>query len=237
MIRVMVAEDCMEQYYDCCEFLTKDKDIEVISRTVDGKSTIKEYLSNKPDILLLDLELPNLNGIEVINKLSLDIIEKKKCNIIITTGNDFMKQDITNASKIYKIFSKPYDYEDLLSTIKEIGGSNEELDKKAIKEFFASFNINPYSRGTRYIADAIQLAYNDIDLLSNVTELYKKVAILNNEKVNRIQRSIRSSIDIINSHISKEQLRSFFHIYDNDIITPKYFFTIVVDYFIELKEK
>lgn len=30
MIRVMVAEDCMEQYYDCCEFLTKDKDIEVI---------------------------------------------------------------------------------------------------------------------------------------------------------------------------------------------------------------
>ena len=77
MIRVMVAEDCMEQYYDCCEFLTKDKDIEIISRTVDGKSTIKEYLSNKPDILLLDLELPNLNGIEVINKLSLDIIEKK----------------------------------------------------------------------------------------------------------------------------------------------------------------
>lgn len=148
-----------------------------------------------------------------------------------------MKQDITNASKIYKIFSKPYDYEDLLSTIKEIGGLNEELDKKEIKEFFASFNINPYSRGTRYIADAIQLAYNDIDLLSNVTELYKKVAILNNEKVNRIQRSIRSSIDIINSHISKEQLRSFFHIYDNDIITPKYFFTIVVDYFIELKEK
>ena len=163
MIRVMVAEDCMEQYYDCCEFLTKDKDIEVISRTVDGKSTIKEYLSSKPDILLLDLELPNLYGIEVIDKLSLDIIEKKKCNIIITTGNDLMKQDITNALKIYKIFSKPYDYEDLLSTIKEIGGLNEELDKKEIKEFFASFNINPYSRGTRYIADAIQLAYNDID--------------------------------------------------------------------------
>ena len=237
MIRVMVAEDCIEQYYDCFEFLTKDKDIEVISRTFDGRSTIKEYLSSKPDILLLDLELPNLNGIEVINKLSLDIIEKKKCNIIITTGNDLMKQDITNASKIYKIFSKPYDYSELLSTIKEIGGLNKELDKKEIKEFFTDFNINPYSRGTRYIADAIQLAYNDIDLLSNVTELYKRVAILNNEKVNRIQRSIRSSIDIINSHISKEQLRSFFHIYDNDIITPKYFFTIVVDYFIELKEK
>lgn len=237
MIRVLVAEDCIEQYYDCCKFLTKDKDIEIISRTVDAKSTIKEYLSSKPDILLLNLELPELNGIEVIDKLSLDIIEKKKCNIVITTGNDLMKQYITNASKIYKIFSKPYDYGDLISTIKEIGGANKELEKKKIKDFLSDFNINLYSRGARYIADAIQFAYNDIDLLSNVTELYKEVAILNNEKVNRIQRSIRSSIDIINSHISKEQLRSFFHIYNNDIITPKYFFTIVVDYFIELEEK
>ena len=83
MISVMVAEDSLEQNSKCCEFLTKDKDINVISRTLDGKSTVQEYLIKKPDVLLLDLELPLLNGLEVIDNLSLDINERKKCNIVI----------------------------------------------------------------------------------------------------------------------------------------------------------
>lgn len=80
MISVMVAEDSIEENSTCCEFLAKDKDIEIISRTVDGKSTVKEYLTNKPDVLLLDLEMPVLNGLDVIDNLSLDINERKKCN-------------------------------------------------------------------------------------------------------------------------------------------------------------
>lgn len=94
-----------------------------------------------------------------------------------------------------------------------------------------------YSNGTKYIIAAIILAYNNTELLSNVSYLYERIALQYNENPNKIQRSIRSSIDIMNNHISKECLRSFFYIYGNDKITPKYFFTTVVDYFIELKEK
>lgn len=237
MISVMVAEDSIEENSTCCEFLAKDKDIEIISRTVDGKSTIKEYLTNKPDVLLLDLEMPVLNGLDVIDNLSLDINERKKCNIIIVTDDISFRLNITNTSKIYKIVPKPYNLDELLSTIKEIGSTTKELTKKEIKDLIYRLNFNMYSKGSRYIVDAIKLAYDDINLLSNVTELYKLIAIMNDEKPNKIQRSIRSSIDIMNNHITKEHLRSFFHIYDNNIITPKYFFTTVVDYFIEIKEK
>ena len=237
MLSVMVAEDSIEQISTCCEFLAKDKDIEIISRTVDGKSTIKEYLTNKPDVLLLDLEMPVLNGLDVIDNLSLDINERKKCNIIIVTDDISFRLNITNTSKIYKIVPKPYNLDELLSTIKEIGSTSNELTKKEIKDLIYRLNFNMYSKGSRYIVDAIKLAYDDINLLSNVTELYKLIAIMNDEKPNKIQRSIRSSIDVMNNHITKEHLRSFFHIYDNNIITPKYFFTTVVDYFIELKEK
>ena len=233
MISVMVAEDSLEQNSKCCEFLTKDKDINVISRTLDGKSTVQEYLIKKPDVLLLDLELPLLNGLEVIDNLSLDINERKKCNIVILTGSDRLRLIMSNTSKVYKIIAKPYNLDDVLSTIKEIGSIPSELDRKEIKDLLYELKFNMYSKGSRYIADAIQLAYKDIDLLSNVSSLYKLVALQNDEKDNKIQRSIRSSIDTMNSHISKEQLRSFFHIYDNDIITPKYFFTTVVDYFLE----
>lgn len=93
-----------------------------------------------------------------------------------------------------------------------------------------------YSKGTNYIIDAILMAYNNTELLSNISYLYEKISIQYNENINKIQRSIRSSIDNMNSHISKEHLRSFFYIYNNDVITPKYFFITIVDYFINTKK-
>ena len=231
MISVMVAEDSLEQNTNFCEFLTKDKDIEVVSRTLDGPSTVDQYIEKKPDVLVLDLKLPGLSGIDVIDNLSLDSSEKNKCNIIIVSGHTDLRINLFNTSKIYRIMPKPVDYDTLKETIKEIGETSEILTQKEIKDLLFDFKFNIYSKGARYITDAIQFAYKDI------TELYKLVAFINEEKVNKIQRSIRSSIDTMNSHISKEQLRSFFHVYNNDIITPKYFFTIVVDYFRELKVK
>ena len=237
MMSVMVAEDSLEQNTNFCEFLTKDKDIEVVSRTLDGPSTVEQYIEKKPDVLVLDLKLPGLSGIDVIDNLSLDSSEKNKCNIIIVSGHTDLRINLFNTSKIYRIMPKPVDYDTLKETIKEIGETSEILTQKEIKDLLFDFKFNIYSKGARYITDAIQFAYKDINLLSNITELYKLVAFINEEKVNKIQRSIRSSIDTMNSHISKEQLRSFFHVYNNDIITPKYFFTIVVDYFRELKGK
>lgn len=99
------------------------------------------------------------------------------------------------------------------------------------------FKFNLYAKGTIYIIDAILMSYNNPRLLSNLTVLYNIIAMQNNDNVTRVQRSVRSSIDNMNNHITKEQLRSFFHIYDNDIVTPKYFFTTVLDYLIDSKEK
>ena len=234
MITVMVAEDSLEQNSMYCKFLTKDKDIEIISRTTDGMSTLKEYQSNKPDVLLLDLGMPILNGLEVIDNLSVDINERKKCNIIILTGNNSLRHKITNTSKVYKVISKPCDFDEVISAIKEIGSSEKSLSEKEVKNLLQKFGLNIYSKGSRYILNAILLAYDNVDFLSNISELYKIIAYMNNEKTAKVQRSIRSSVDIINSRIPQELLRSFFHIYDKNLITPKYFFTVVVDYFKEI---
>ena len=70
MIKVMIAEDNQSLCENCFEFLTNDEDIKVVSCTLDGKSTLEKYLEIKPDVLLLDLDLPKITGIEVINFLS-----------------------------------------------------------------------------------------------------------------------------------------------------------------------
>ena len=78
MIRVMVADDNIDLNNMYCKFLTKDKDIKIISQTTDGQETLEKYQELKPDLLLLDLEMPKISGLEIINYLSKDTIEKNK---------------------------------------------------------------------------------------------------------------------------------------------------------------
>lgn len=230
MVQVMIAEDNIELSSMYCRFLTKDKNINIISKTRDGESTVEMYQALKPDVLLLDLDMPKLNGLEVINRISKDSDEKNKCNIIVISGNVELMHRLFNTAKVYRIMPKPTNLDEVLSLIKDISNAPKELDQIKLKSLLLELKFNLYSKGTLFLIDAINIAYNNPVLLCKIEDLYNRVSIKNNVSVNKVQRSIRSSIDVMNNHISHELLRSFFHIYNNDIIAPKYFFTIIIEY-------
>lgn len=81
MIKVMVADDNADYNRLCCDFLANDKNINVISSALDGEETIEKYFDNRPDILLLDLNLPKKNGIEIIDEICKHAGEKR--NVIL----------------------------------------------------------------------------------------------------------------------------------------------------------
>lgn len=83
MRKIMIADDNKEFNSCCRNFLTKDSSIDIITCTIDEVTTLEKYLNLRPDILLLDLNLPTLNGIEIINRLTSLPNEKHLCNIII----------------------------------------------------------------------------------------------------------------------------------------------------------
>ncbi|MBO5005549.1 MAG: response regulator [Clostridia bacterium] len=230
MVQVMIAEDNIELSSMYCRFLTKDKNINIISKTRDGESTVEMYQALKPDVLLLDLDMPKLNGLEVINRISKDSDEKNKCNIIVISGNVELMHRLFNTAKVYRIMPKPTNLDEVLSLIKDISNAPKELDQIKLKSLLLELKFNLYSKGTLFLIDAINIAYNNPVLLCKIEDLYNRVSIKNNVSVNKVQRSIRSSIDVMNNHISHELLRSFFHIYNNEIIAPKYFFTIIIEY-------
>lgn len=232
MIKVMVAEDNLNLNYAYCNFLTKDKNIEIVSRTSDGENTIKEYFKYQPDILLLDLDLPKYNGLEVINYLSLTQVERTKCNIIVITGNHDLKHKIYDTSKIYKIFNKPIDLNYILFTINDMTKYNTDvLSQDNLQKLLSELGFKLYSEGTQYLMDAINIAYSNTSLLYKLNLLYVEVSKINNQPSKRIQRSIRNSIDVMNKHISKDLLCSFFGITNNDIVTPRLLFTTIIDFY------
>ena len=144
MIKVMIADDNPAFCKSCFEFLTKDKDIKVVSYVYDGEEAINKYLSIQPDVLLLDLNMPKATGFEVINKLSTYPKEKEKCNIIVMTGESAMQVSLYNMSKVYSILPKPVGFEVVLDKVKELAHENEEIDISELKRILLELRINIY---------------------------------------------------------------------------------------------
>ena len=60
MINLMIADDNIHYTEYLSSMLTKEKDIEVINISYDGFSVIDNYNNLKPDVLILDLDMPRL---------------------------------------------------------------------------------------------------------------------------------------------------------------------------------
>ena len=69
--------------------------------------------------------MPSMNGIDIISNLSLDTEKKKICNIIVISGENSLRYNLFNTSKIFRVMPKPVEFDDILSTIKEIPLEND----------------------------------------------------------------------------------------------------------------
>jgi len=234
MIRVMVADDNTDLNNMYCKFLTKDKDIKIISQTTDGKETLDKYLELKPDLLLLDLEMPNLSGLDVIHTLSQMPKEKNLKNIIVISGKSVLRAELWNMSKIYMSFQKPVDLDTIYQKIREFIKEKDfrEISRKEITSFLYEVKINSRKRNLEILVDSIQTAYKNPRLLLNINDLYNEIGKTKNISSISVQYSIRNSMRSINKNISSKHLKDIFHLesYDN-AIAPKYFFQTTIEYF------
>ena len=86
MINVMIADDHSMVREGIKALLELDGDIKVIEEAVDGNDCLDKFKKVKPDVLLLDINMPNLNGIDVLKN-----IRSHKMNVkvlVLTVHNE-----------------------------------------------------------------------------------------------------------------------------------------------------
>lgn len=69
VIKVMIVDDHIMMREGIKKLLEFDKSIEVIEQASDGLECLEKIEGVRPDILLLDIDMPRMNGIEVLEKL------------------------------------------------------------------------------------------------------------------------------------------------------------------------
>ncbi len=70
MVKVLIADDHALFRDGLKRILSETDDIEVIAEAIDGKDTIKKAKEYDWDIALLDINLPDMNGLEVLKRIS-----------------------------------------------------------------------------------------------------------------------------------------------------------------------
>ncbi|MEW6004421.1 MAG: response regulator transcription factor [Stygiobacter sp.] len=84
-IRILIADDHQLFRSGINSLLDEVRDILIVGEAENGEQTIEKYLELKPDIILLDIEMPRLNGLETLKKLKQ---KDKNVKVIFLTMHD-----------------------------------------------------------------------------------------------------------------------------------------------------
>lgn len=138
---------------------------------LDGREGLEEALNNDYDVILLDLMLPKLNGMEVARRLR----EKKTTPIIMMTARDSIIDRVSgfdHGADDYIV--KPFAIEELLARVRallrriDIEGDENAEDQKVV--YFKDITVEKESRIVKRGDDIIDLTKREYELLLTLME-------------------------------------------------------------------
>ena len=81
-VKIMIADDHSMIREGLKQLLELEGDFEVIAEACDGVECLEKLLTVKPDVLLLDINMPNMNGLEVLQKMK---DKRMKVKVLVLT--------------------------------------------------------------------------------------------------------------------------------------------------------
>jgi len=122
MIRLIVIDDDSDLLDGLCEFLEHNS-FNVVGKGSNGKEAVDLYLQMNPDVVLIDLSMPEYDGSYAIEKIR-EIDSDSK--IIMITGYDTSSRNLP-LNTLNEILTKPIDFKQLIKTIHNLTEVKNEL--------------------------------------------------------------------------------------------------------------
>lgn len=130
-IKVCVADDNRELVSLLSEYIEGQEDMEVIGVAYNGQECLSLFKEKDPDVLVLDIIMPHLDGLAVLERLRESDL-KKRPNVIMLTA--FGQEDVTKKAvdlgASYFIL-KPFDMENLVGHIRQVSGNASSVTHRA----------------------------------------------------------------------------------------------------------
>lgn len=223
-IRVLIADDNIEFAITLNGYLEKEEEMEVVGMAKDGNEAYSMILEKEPDVVLLDVIMPHLDGLGVLEKLrDAQITKIPLCIMLSAVGQDKITQKAINLGAEYYIV-KPFDISLLMKRIRELkhyqtGSTKGNFASREIKQQYIEIapeskkdegnlealvtnvihevGVPAHIKGYQYLREAIMMVVNDIDIINQITkQLYPEIAEKYKTTPSRVERAIRHAIEV-----------------------------------------
>lgn len=222
-IKVLVADNSEFAKKELRDFLQSSDEIQLINIVDNGKEAYRCIIDEAPDVVLIDVILPVMDGFTVIEKINGNRSLRKKPSFIVVSsmGNQSMVEYACKLGVLYYMM-KPYDLESMLHRIfqgaisraeneryvkkkerhhsmQEYGmaGYMENTLENDVTDIIREIGIPAHIKGYQYIREAIMMTVNDMNLLNYITKLlYPTIAKKYKTTSSSVERAIRHAIEV-----------------------------------------
>lgn len=222
-IKIVLADDNKDFCQVLKEYLSNEEDIEILGIAKDGVEALQLVQEKEPDLLVLDVIMPHLDGLGVIEKLNgMNLSKMPKIIVLSAVGQDKITQTAINLGADYYIV-KPFDFVIFINRIRELVlnkpvspqvktkpvaelqmmRTNESPKASAgnieteITNIIHEIGVPAHIKGYLYLREAIKMVIDNVELLGAVTkELYPSIAKKFNTTPSRVERAIRHAIEV-----------------------------------------
>ncbi|MCM2999423.1 sporulation transcription factor Spo0A [Paenibacillus cellulositrophicus] len=219
-IEVLLADDNREFTNLLAEYITEQEDMMVTGIAYNGEEVLNMISESRkiPDVLILDIIMPHLDGLGVLERLrEMNLSPQPKIIMLTAFGQENITQRAVQLGASYYIL-KPFDMEVLASRIRQLVGQQhittgnmtvsttksnvvpmakgKNLDAN-ITSIIHEIGVPAHIKGYQYLREAITMVYNNIEILGAITKtLYPAIAEKFKTTPSRVERAIRHAIEV-----------------------------------------
>lgn len=221
MVNILVVEDDMIQSQHLINIVSrKIEEVKLYNMSINGKEAFEIIDKGNADIILLDLNLPDISGIEILSYISDSKIEKYQNSIIVISGDSNLINQLPSScySYICAILHKPVNYDELIYKLWEIVKyknkfKSDNIIKIKINKELEYLRFNFSHNGTRYLAETIfELYSNRTKFLDNFKrDIFPILAQRHHKSVNTIEGNIKQAINCMFFDCTESALIEYFN--------------------------
>ena len=229
MLNILIVDDNKALDIQLYNYIKNNSNnINIIGLATNGKEALDFLKSRKIDIILLDLEMPEINGLELIKSIQ-ETKKFRQTKIIVISSHIRLINEIYSKECIVEhIFIKPFDFSTLIQYINTIEIENMDIDiYNRIEKLLSNFDINTNTIGYNYLVDSIFLAIKEPSLLEKLNKsLYLEVSRKHNVSSNKVKWNIEKIIRSIIRYTNLSVIHRLFQYTNNP--SPKVFIREIV---------
>jgi len=222
--RILIVDDNEEFAKELSDFFGSNEDYEVVGIAQNGAIAIEKFNALKPNVMLLDLVMPQMDGFSVLER-----VQKGACKIVVVSAlsQDAFIHKAMNLGADY-FMNKPISLPNLLERVKELLNPeiirpvktqninpqrlvrNSSLDEK-ITNIFITVGIPAHIKGYHFLREAIKMAIDNPEIINNITKrLYPEVADKFDTTASKVERAIRHAIEVAWNRGKIENINTLF---------------------------